>query len=59
MARPAVEIPDPAVVVVNPDDVVTAESFTVWLDGRQVGRPSDPPVTAAETLAQARRTGEA
>ena len=35
MARPAVEIPDPAVVVVNPDDVVTAQSFTVWLDGRQ------------------------
>ena len=59
MARPAVEIPDPAVVVVNPDDVVTVQSFTVWLDERQMGRPSDPSVTAAETMAQARRTGEA
>lgn len=33
---------DPAVVVLNPDDEVTPESFTVWLDRRQAGKPVDP-----------------
>jgi len=42
---------DPAVVVLNPDDEVTPESFTAWLDHRQVGEPVDPGTTAAETLA--------
>jgi hypothetical protein len=59
MARPAANISDPAVVLVNPDDAVTAESFKTWLDTRQAGRPSDPGVTAAETLAEARAAYEA
>lgn len=59
VARPAEELADPAVVLVNPDDVVTAESFNAWLDARQAGRPSDPGVTAAETLAEARIADEA
>jgi hypothetical protein len=45
--------------MVNPDDVVTAESFEAWLQRRQAGRPTDPGVTAAETLAEARAAGEA
>lgn len=49
---------DPAVVVVNPDDEVTPESFAAWLDRRQVGEPVDPGVNAAETLAEARAAGE-
>jgi hypothetical protein len=28
---------DPAVVVLNPDDEITPESFTAWLDRRQAG----------------------
>ena len=60
MVRAADDFPsDPAVVVLNPDDEVTAESFTAWLDGRQSGEPVDPGVTAAETLAGIRTTGEA
>lgn len=59
MARPAAKLPDPAVVLANPDDVVTAESFNTWLDTRQASRPSDPGVTAAETLAEARAADEA
>jgi len=47
------------VVVLNPDDVVTPEAFTAWLDRRQTGDPVDPGVTAAETLAELRATGEA
>ncbi len=49
---------DPALLVVNPDDEVTPESFAAWLDRRQVGTPLDPGVTAAETLAEARSAGE-
>ena len=50
--------PDPAVVLLNPDDEVTAESFNTWLDRRQAGEPGDPGVRAAETLAEARAAGE-
>jgi hypothetical protein len=50
--------PDPAVVLLNPDDEVTAESFNTWLDRRQAGEPVDPGVRAAETLAEARAAGE-
>jgi hypothetical protein len=39
------------VVVLNPDDDVTAEAFAAWLDRRQRGEPVDPGVRAAETLA--------
>lgn len=49
---------DPAVVVVNPDDEVTPESFAAWLDRRQVGEPLDPGVKAVDTLAEARAIGE-
>jgi len=49
---------DPAVVVVNPDDEVTPESFAAWLDRRQVGEPVDPGVKAADTLAETRAAGE-
>lgn len=46
-------------VVVNPDDEVTAEAFATWLDRRQVGDPVDPGVTAADTLEEIRASGEA
>jgi len=59
MARPAGDLPGPTVVLVNPEDEVTPESFTEWLDRRQEGSPSDPGVTAAATLAEARAAGEA
>jgi len=49
---------DPAVVVLNPDDEITPESFTAWLDRRQVGEPVDPGVRAADSLAEARAAGE-
>lgn len=49
---------DPAVVVVNPDDDVTPESFAAWLDRRQVGEPVDPGVKASRSLAEARAAGE-
>ncbi|HWS92601.1 MAG TPA: hypothetical protein VN306_08950 [Mycobacterium sp.] len=49
---------DPAVVVLNPDDEVTPESFATWLDRPQVGEPVDPGVRAADTLARARAAGE-
>ena len=49
---------DPAVVVINPDDEVTPESFAAWLDRRQVGEAVDPGVKAADTLAEARAAGE-
>jgi hypothetical protein len=49
---------DPAVVVLNPDDEITPETFTAWLDRRQVGKPVDPGVRAADTLAEARAAGE-
>lgn len=60
VVRRAADIPrDPAVVVLNPDDEVTAETFTAWLDRRQAGEPVDPGISAAETLAEARASGEA
>ena len=46
-------------MVLNPDDEVTPESFSAWLDRRQEGEPVDPGITAAETLAEIRTTGEA
>jgi hypothetical protein len=60
VVRPAADFPsDPAVVVINPDDEVTPEAFTAWLDRRQAGEPIDPGVSAAQTLAEARAAGEA
>lgn len=60
VVRRAADIPrDPAIVVLNPDEEVTPETFTAWLDRRQAGEPVDPGVSAAETLAEARATGEA
>ncbi|MDQ3642199.1 MAG: hypothetical protein M3450_12240 [Actinomycetota bacterium] len=50
---------DPAVVLLNPEDEVTPETFAAWLDRRQAGEPVAPGVTAAETLAEARSAGEA
>jgi hypothetical protein len=59
VVRPAADIPsDPAVVVINPDDEVTPEAFIAWLDRRQAGKPINPGVSAAETLAEARAAGE-
>jgi hypothetical protein len=49
---------DPAVVVLNPDDEVTADSFAAWLDRRQEGEPVDPGIRAADTLHEARAAGE-
>jgi hypothetical protein len=54
----AEDLPDPAVVVVNPDDEITSEAFSVWLDQLQSGEPVDLSVTAAQTLAEARAAGE-
>lgn len=59
MERPVDDLSDSAVVLDNPDDAVTAELFHAWLDRRQSGPPSNPGVTAAETLAAARAIGEA
>jgi hypothetical protein len=59
VARPASDFSEPAVIEVNPDDAVTAESFRAWLDHRQAGEPVEPGVTAAETLAEVRSAGEA
>ena len=56
--RPEGQPLDPAVVVLNPDDVVTPEAFNAWLDQRQSGEPLHLGVTAAETLAEARSAGE-
>jgi hypothetical protein len=59
MARNAADLPsDPAVVVLNPDDEVTPESFTAWLERRQAGKPVNLGVSAAESLAEARAAGE-
>ena len=57
MSRPE-ELPDPAVVVVNPDDEVTPEAFRAWLDQRQSGEPLHLGVPATQTLAEARVAGE-
>jgi hypothetical protein len=46
------------VVVLNPEDEVTTESFAAWLDRRQGDAPVDPAVRAADTLAEARSSGE-
>jgi hypothetical protein len=54
----AEDLPDPAVVVVNPDDEVTPEAFREWLDQLQSGEPLQLGVTAAQTLAEARAAGE-
>lgn len=60
MASSASELPaGPAVVVVNPEDDVTAEAFRAWLDHRQQGDPVDPGARAADTLAELRSAGEA
>ena len=59
MARRAEDKPlDPAVVVINPDDEVTPEAFYGWLDQVQSGEPLNLGIRAAETLAEARATGE-
>jgi hypothetical protein len=54
----AEDLPDPAVVVVNPDDDVTSEAFHAWLDQLQSGDPVHLGVTAAQTLAEGRAAGE-
>ncbi|MDQ3757247.1 MAG: hypothetical protein M3394_05305 [Actinomycetota bacterium] len=60
MVRRAADIPrDGAVVLLNPDDEVTPETFAAWLDRHRAGEPIDPGVTAAETLTEARALGEA
>ena len=58
MVRRVEDLPDPAVVVVNPDDEVTPEAFREWLDQLQSGEPLHLGVTAAQTLAEARAAGE-
>ncbi|MGH8973298.1 MAG: hypothetical protein ACRD0C_08835 [Acidimicrobiia bacterium] len=59
MARSAEEFfAHPAVVVVNPDDDVTPAAFFGWLDEIEADEPLDLPVSAAETLAEARAAGE-
>ena len=55
----AISLQIPAVVVLNPDDDVTPETFAAWLDRGQLGEPVDPGVTAAETLAGTRASAEA
>lgn len=59
MARRAEDITDPAVVVANPDEEVTPESFLAWLETRQNGAPVKTSVSAAETLTEIRAAGEA
>ena len=54
----AEDLPDPAVVVVNPDDDVTPEAFRAWLDQLQLREPVQLGVTAAQTLTEARAAGE-
>jgi hypothetical protein len=46
------------VVVLNPDEDVTPESFAAWLDRRQAGEPVDAGVPPADTLDEARAAGE-
>jgi hypothetical protein len=60
VARSADDLPsDPAVVVTNPDDDVTAETFRAWLDRHQASEPTSPAVRAADTLSELRALGEA
>jgi hypothetical protein len=49
---------DPAVAILNPNDEITPESFSPWLDRRQAGEPVDPGVRAANSLAEACAAGE-
>jgi len=60
MARPAENraLEDSAIVAVNPEDKVTSETFTVWLDRRRSGEPLELAATAAQTLAEIRAAGE-
>ena len=59
MARSAEEFfENPAVVVINPDDDVTPEAFFAWLDEIQAEEPLVLPVSAAQTLTEARAAGE-
>ncbi|MGH9076281.1 MAG: hypothetical protein ACRDY0_02300 [Acidimicrobiales bacterium] len=58
MARRAHHQPINPAAVVNPDDEVTPEAFTAWLDQLQAGEPIELAVTAAQTLAEARTAGE-
>jgi hypothetical protein len=59
MTRSAGHFPsDPAIVVTNPDEDVTAVNFTAWLNDRQQGTPIATSVNAAETLAEIRAHGE-
>ena len=39
MAHKKEVIADPAIVVANPDEEVTPETFLAWLDERQQGSP--------------------
>jgi len=58
MAHRAADLPnDPAVVVTNPGENVTAGAFRKWMDRRQVGEPANPAVRAADTLAELRESG--
>ena len=58
MARAADDLPPDVVVVLNPEDHVTAEAFAAWLDRRRGDDPVDPGVSASTTLAEARAAGE-
>lgn len=59
MARRADDQPtDSTAWIINPDDDVTPESFTAWLEQLQTGEPLNLQVTAADTLAEARAAGE-
>jgi hypothetical protein len=39
---------DPALMLANPDDEVTPESFLAWLDRVQQGDPVDPGCSGGE-----------
>lgn len=58
VVRRAEDMPNAAVVVVNPDDEVTAKAFNAWLAQLQSGEPVHLDVTAAQTLAEAHAAGE-
>ncbi len=51
-------MPNAAVVVVKPEDEVTAEAFNAWLAQLQSGEPVHLHVTATQRLAEARAAGE-
>jgi len=58
MAHGPADLPnDPALVVTNPDEDVTAAAFRDWMDHRQVGEPANPAVRAADTLSELRASG--